>query len=148
MAYTQATAADLKALLTKFATVADATVEIWLERARRSVDDSWAEDDRAHGEILLAGHYLTLEGLGTGAEAELAKAGLSGMQTVRSGKLSFTKGGAMADAAAGSLESTSYGQQYLALLRQNRGGARVTPSGTIPDDQLYRGPFYFGGSSN
>lgn len=148
MAYTQATATDLKDLLPKFSAVADATVEIWLTRARRSVDDSWTADDRAHGEILLAAHYLTLEGYGTGAEAEIAAAGLAGMQSVRSGKLQFTKGASGADAAQGTLESTSYGQRWLELLRQNRGGARVTPSGTIPDDQLYRGPFYYGGSAN
>lgn len=147
MPYAPATATDLKALLTKFAAVADAAIEPWLTRARRSVDDSWSEDDRAHAEILLAAHYLTLEGFGSGAEAELAAAGLSGMQSVRSGKLQFTKAPREAGQSQSSLLSTSYGQQFHELLMQNRGGARVTPTGTIPDQQLYDGPIYYRGSN-
>lgn len=148
MAYTQATAADLKARFVRFAQVADATVETWLTTARRSVDDSWAEDDRAYGEMLLAAHYLTQEGLGTGTEAQLAADGLGGMKSVKSGQFSFTKSDAQANEAAGSLASTTYGQRFLELLKQNRAGSRVTASGTIPSAPLYPAPGgYFWGES-
>lgn len=139
MAYTQADAATLKATFPKFAAVDDAVIETWLTQARRSVDDSWAEDDRAMGEMLLAAHYLTLEGFGTGAEAEIASGGLAGMKSVKSGNFSFTKDDASSGAAAGSFESTNYGQRWLQLLKQNKAGARVTPSGTIPSAPLYQG---------
>ncbi len=142
-----ADAAALKAAFPKFAAVADPTIEFWLTRARRAVDDSWCEDDRQMGEMLLAAHYLTLEGFGTGAEAQLAAEGMAGMQQIRSGQLALQKSGAMADAAAGSLDSTSYGQRYLELLRQNRGGPRVAPTGALPDALLYE-PIYYVGSSS
>ena len=147
MPYTPATAADLKAQLTRFAEVADATIEAWLTRARRTVDDSWCEDDRAFGEILLAAHYLTLEGFGTGAEAQLAAEGMAGMQAIRSGQLSLQKAEPMANAKAGTFESTSYGQRWLELLQQNRGGPRVAPTGSLPDALLFE-PIYFAGSSH
>jgi hypothetical protein len=146
MPYTQATAADLKAQFARFADVADATIELWLTRARRMVDDGWCEDDRAFGEMLLGAHYLTLEGLGTGTEAQLAADGLAGMQSIKSGQLSLTRGGAGADQAAGQLGSTSYGQRFLELLAQNTRGPRVAPTGALPDAPLYD-PLYYVGAS-
>lgn len=138
MAYTQATAASLKAAFTKFTAVADETVEFWLTRARRSVDASWTEDDRAMGEMLLACHYMTLEGLGAGTEAQIAAEGLGDFTSVKSGQFSFTrKDGGEGSADAGSLGSTSYGRQWLTLCRVNRGGARITPTGSVPDSSLY-----------
>lgn len=138
MAYTQATAADLKAAFTKFSAVADETVEFWLTRARRSVDSSWTEDDRAMGEMLLACHLMTLEGLGAGTEAQIAAEGLGDFTSVKSGQFSFTrKDGGEGSASAGELGSTTYGRQWLTLARANRGGARLTPTGTVPTSPLY-----------
>lgn len=138
MAYTQATAADLKAAFTKFSAVADETVEFWLTRARRSVDDSWTEDDRAMGEMLLACHYMTLEGLGSGTEAQIAAEGLGDFTSVKSGQFSFTrKDGADSSTAAGTISSTTYGRQWLSLAQANRGGARITPTGSVPNSSLY-----------
>lgn len=133
------TAAELKAAFSRFADVGDPTVEFWLARARRSVDTSWTADDYGMGQMLLAAHYLTLEGYGTGAEAEIAGGGLAGMKSVKSGNFSFTKDEAGSSVAAGSFDSTSYGTRWLELLKQNKAGARVMPSGTLPDIPLYQG---------
>ena len=137
MSYTQATAADVQGTFPRFAAVADATIETWLTQARRSVDASWTEDDRALGEMLLAAHYMTLEGLGTGTEAEIAAAGLGDFKSVRSGQFSFTRGEGGDMAAAGTLASTSYGRRWKELAKINRGGPRVSGTGTVPDAPLY-----------
>ena len=135
--YVPATVANLKGAFPKFAAVADWTVEFWLGRARRNVDASWCEDDRAYAESLLAAHHLTLQGFGTGTEAQLAADGLTGMQSIKSGQLALTVGDAMASAKPGSLEATSYGQQFLALQAQNLMGPRVAPTGALSYQPLY-----------
>ncbi len=147
MAYTDATAASLKATFPRFAAVADATVDAWLDRARRSVDQSWTEGDYTYAQELLAAHYMTLEGLGTGTESELNAQGLGDFKSVRSGSFSFTRGDSADSSATGALGSTAYGRQWYALARANRGGPRTTPTGTIPDSQLYPDtPFIASGS--
>lgn len=149
MPYTQATAADLKTQLTRFAEVDDTTVEFWLTRARRGVDDSWCEDDRAFGEVLLAAHYMTQEGLGAGAEAQLAADCLAGIKSIRSGQLSIDRGtGGLADETAGTIGSTTYGQRFLALqMQQGIGSPLVAPTGSLPDALLYEPLYYVGTSS-
>jgi hypothetical protein len=133
MAYTDPTAAELKVRFPRFADVADETIEVHLEEARRSVDTSWTEGDYAMGQMLRAAHTMTLEGLGTGTEAELAGQGISDFESVRSGSFSFTRAKGSESAASGTIGSTSYGRRWLALAQANRGGPSVTPSGTLPE---------------
>jgi hypothetical protein len=134
MAYTEATPADLKAAFPRFAPVADETVTFWLTRARRQVDTSWTEDDYAMGQMLLAAHLMTLQGLGTGAEAEAGANGTGDYRSIRSGAITLERFDRAAGGAQGELGSTSYGRQWLALAHANRGGARVTATGTLPYD--------------
>lgn len=137
MAYTDATAADLKAAFPRFDAVADETVEFWLEQARRSVDTSWTEGDYAMGQMLLAAHYMTLEGYGTGGEAEAAASGSAEFKTIRSGALTLERFDHGAASAQGAIGSTSYGRRWKALAKVNRGGARTTPTGALPDQQAW-----------
>lgn len=132
MAYTDATASDLKAAFPKFAAVEDATVEFWLGRARRSVDQTWTEGDYGMGQMLLAAHYMTLEGLGTGTEAMIAGKGLGDFKSVRSGSFSLDRGDNATAASPGSLGSTNYGRRFIELATLNVGGPRVTGTGTVP----------------
>lgn len=130
---TPATPADVRATLPAFAAVGDAVIQTWLDRAARVVDGSWAEADQVHAQILLAAHLMTLNGVGTGAEAEMAASGALGFKSMRSGSLSLDRGDAGAgDAAMGEYGSTAYGRQFYPLLRANRGGPRVTASGCAP----------------
>lgn len=133
MAYTDPSADDLQAAFPRFADVADETVEFWLERARRSVDESWTEGDYAYAQMLLAAHLMLLEGLGRGAEATAAANGMSEFKTIRDGTITlerFDKGAS--GGASGELGSTSYGRQWLALAKVNRGGPRVMATGALP----------------
>lgn len=135
MAYTAPTAAELKAAFPAFDAVADETVEFWIVRANRSVDTSWTEGDYAFAIMLLACHLMTGAGLGTGTDAEIAAAGLSGVSRLKSGTLdvSFAGDGANSGDASG-YGGTAYGRQFAALLKQNRGGPRVIASERLTDD--------------
>jgi hypothetical protein len=124
--------AALIAAFPRFADVPPASIEFWLTRAARAVDDSWAEDDRDIGQMLLAAHYLTLQGLGTGAEAEAGANGTGDYRSIRSGAITLERFDRAKNGAQGELASTSYGRQWLALARANRGGPRVTATGTLP----------------
>jgi hypothetical protein len=122
---TPATPELLKETFPAFAAVANATVQYWLDRAARIVTDAWAEADQQHAHMLLAAHYLTSNGFGTGAEAEVAAQGMSGFKSMRSGSLSLDRGDTSGVAAMGEYGSTSYGRQFWPILQANRGGVRV-----------------------
>lgn len=114
-----------------FAAVPTTTVQAWLTDAERFVTTAWAEGDYAAGLMSLAAHNLALAGLGTdsAALAELP----AGISRFKSGTLDV----ALTDAAAnarlgGGLDATRYGQEYLTLLRRNRGGPLVQDTGALP----------------
>lgn len=139
MPYTAPSADDLKAAFSAFAAVEDATIEFWIERAGRLVDTSWTEGDYQMGQMLLAAHYMVINGLGTGAEAAAAAAGASGFKRMKSGSLDLERFESASGGSAEGFSSTSYGQQFLALLRVNKGGPRVTATGTVPAYPFRRG---------
>lgn len=127
MAFTDPSAADLKLAFPAFAAVDDNTIVYWLDRAARVVDHDWPEDDGPHARMLLTAHHLVLQGLGTGAEAEVFASGAAGFTRLKSGELWLER-----EAGKGGYGDTSYGRQFEALLRAVRGGPRVTGTGTLP----------------
>jgi hypothetical protein len=128
MAFTAPSATDLKAAFPAFAAVDDNTIAYWLDRAARTVDQGWPEDDGPHAQMLLAAHLMVQQGLGTGAEAEAYAAGAGGFKRLKSGALEIER----SDAKGGDLASTSYGAQFAALQRAIVGGPRVTGTGALP----------------
>lgn len=121
MSYTAATPANLKAKFTVFSAVADADLQSALDDAALMVDDTWAsEDDFQLGQMLLAAHYLTLNGLGTSNESQFA-----GFKRLKIGSLELERATTSDQEAAGNLGSTMFGQRFKALLRQNRPGPLV-----------------------
>jgi hypothetical protein len=69
---------------------------------------------------------MTLDGLGTGTEAQLAQSGMLGFQSITSGRLSVSRA---ADGSSGSgsahgstLDQTQYGKRYREVLYRNNGG--------------------------
>jgi hypothetical protein len=132
MAFTDPIPADLKAAFPAFAAVDDSTITYWLDRAARTVDQGWPEDDGPHARMLLAAHLMVQQGLGTGAEAEAYAAGAGGFKRLKSGALEIERGD-----AGGDLASTSYGAQFAALQRSIVAGPRVTGTGFLPDSVGY-----------
>lgn len=124
MAYVAPTPADLKAMLPAFVAVPDATIQIYLDRAARMVDESWLDGDFATARILLAAHYMVSNGI-TGTD-EMAGYAAAGLSRLKSGTLDVS----FKDDASGGVDygvwgSTSYGRQFWLLLKQNKGGPRV-----------------------
>ena len=123
--------ADIAAFLAafpSFAGVSDATLDFWLGRAQGAIDSSWSEHDKDFAGYLLAAHYLTLNGLGTGAEAELAANGVTGMTRLKSGAFEISLANVESKGAYG---GTSYGLQFQELLHRNKGGPIVTGGGVF-----------------
>lgn len=133
--YTKPLPQHLIARYPAFAAVPTATIQYWLTDAERFVDDSWTEGDYAAGLMAMAAHNMALAGLGTEAAALSGVPG--GITKIKSGALdiSFSESAA-ADRQTGALGSTRYGADYAMLRRRNKGGPRVTATGTVPTGYL------------
>lgn len=120
MAYTVPTAADLEARFPEFASVDDAIVTAAITEAGLQVDQSWSEADYTLALMLLAAHTLTLEGRGTGTQAQLAAVG--DFSRIKSGDLEVQraqKTGAGGFSANDVLASTNYGARFLEIRARN-----------------------------
>lgn len=126
--YTPPTSANLLALYPEFAQVRPSLIDYYLQRAARSVDESWTEGDFGYGRMTLAAHLMTLAGQGTSAEALSVANGSGQFRSMAIGTLRLERFDAARDTSK--LSSTRYGTEYARLLRLNRGGARVT--GSVP----------------
>ena len=121
MPYTVPAPADLTARFPAFAAVPPATLAAAIAEAQARVDTSWLPSDYPVAIMLLAAHNLTLDGLGTGAEAAAAAAGALGYSSLRSGGLSLDRARPPRGAAEPSvLAETTYGRRFLALLKVNQ----------------------------
>lgn len=125
MAYTPATASDLRTRFPAFAAVPDGTVDYWLTDARLIVTEAWSEIDRAPAEMALAAHNLALNGYGAagGAVGDLAAMGVTSFKSA-SMSVNFAEG-VISASAAGGYSATKYGQAFAVYLRRNTGGPRL-----------------------
>jgi hypothetical protein len=135
--YMKPSCGHLTARYPAFASVAASTIGYWLTDGERYVTNAWTEGDYAAGLMALAAHNMALAGLGTDAAATADIP--SGVSSFKSGSLSvnFTEAAANAR-ATGDYSATRYGQEYYALLRRNRSGPIVAPTG-VPPDGVYPG---------
>lgn len=124
MAYVIPTPAQLKAMYTAFAAVPDATVQLYIDQAARSVDTSWTETDYADGIMLLACHNMvTMGGLGTGADAQVAAQGMDSFSTIRSGQLTLQRAATSQsgdNTNYGAWGASRYGRQFYWLARRDK----------------------------
>jgi len=129
MAYEAPTPADLRAYYPAFGSVSDGTLQVYLDRAGSTdVDQTWREADYQPAIIAAAAHRAVRAGaLGTDTVAGMAAAGLTDFKS-GSFEVRFAPDAAKASVAGG-WESTAYGQDYLALLRANKGGMRLAGGG-------------------
>jgi hypothetical protein len=121
-----------------FKSVDDETIAYWLIDAERIVDnpDEWGRDYEP-ALFALAAHGMASNGALTGDD-DIP----TGVTSLRSGNLSITRTAESAsEGYAGDYTGTKYGRQFLVLLRQNKGGMRVTGTGLAP----YEGFGYLSG---
>lgn len=140
MAYTLPTPTELKEHWPAFAAVSDTIVQYNIDRAARSVDDTWTEGDYTVAVELLACHYMTLAGLGTGTEAEINANGMSGFSMIRSGQLTLQRAatsGADGGDVPGQWGGSAYGRQFWYLMRQNKPAVAVTDGTAYPFPGAY-----------
>jgi hypothetical protein len=133
MPYTEPTAADLKARYPAFAAVDDATIDYWLTDAHRYVDQTWTEGDYAPALIAAAAHNMTRAGVVGIVGSDVSGFAAAGVTSFKSGtfQAQFSEEAIKAQVAGG-WESTTYGQEYLALLRRNVSSMGVTAPGVVP----------------
>ena len=128
MAYILPTAATFKARFPEFQPVSDALVQLVLAEAVDQVGETWLERDRARAQMLLTAHNLTIEGEPDRTASGLASAGTGLVKSVSVGDVR-TEFAAPAASSGGSVASgygmTTYGQQFLALMRLNFAGPMV-----------------------
>ena len=110
-----------------FATVDNETVATYLADATADVGDWGDLTDRAT--YLLAAHMMTLNGIGSGTEAEMANNGATGMTRLKSGAFEVAFSGAVNTKSAYMV--TRFGSQFYELLRRVKAGPIVTDSGVV-----------------
>lgn len=147
MAYDLPTPTLLKQRYPAFASVDDGTIQYWLTDAERFADTSWIEADYAPALIAVAAHNMLKAGVAGIANSDTTSMAAAGLTDFQSGgfRVRFSDDAVKA-AQAGGFASTTYGQEYAALLRKNKGGPRVTPMEPVaccaPYD-LRNGTYYF-----
>lgn len=134
MAYTPPDKPTFIGIFPPFAAVTDEAYAFWSARAGRIVDPMQAclGEDADLAAMLITAHLLTLQGIGTGAEAEMAAQGASGFSRIKSGTIELERGDNSSEAASmGEYGRTSYGQQVYPMLKACLAGPRVTGTGSL-----------------
>jgi hypothetical protein len=134
--YVKPAPSHLVARYPAFADVSPDTIQIWLTDAERLVDTSWIEADYPVALMALAAHNMALAGLGATTSSSVLPAGAT---SLRSGSFAVTIAEEVAKAQAGfGYDATRYGVEFAVMLRRNKGGPRVTATGTIPTSPYRR----------
>lgn len=141
MAYAPPNKATFIAVFPSFGAVEDEAYAFWSARAGRVVGRLQAclADDADLAAMLITAHLLTLQGVGTGAEAEMAAQGASGFRSIKSGTISLERADNTSAASMGEYGATSYGQQVWPMLKACVGGPRVTGTGSLCGGYGYNG---------
>jgi len=141
MAYSAPAKADFIDVFPAFSAVTDGQYEFWSAQAVLITEPIegclGARMDLAT--MLLTAHYLTIQGIGTGAEAEMAAQGASGFRRLKSGTLEIERGDSSSSASMGEYGQTAYGRQVWPMLKTCAGGPRVTGTGALPDGCGFNG---------
>lgn len=113
MTVTVPTAAAVKMRFAQFASQTDTAIEFAIEEAALHVDDSWPADRASLAIMYLAGHYLMVD---------ISRAQSGTGQVIRSESMdgmSITYDNSAVRPDPSDYTTTSYGQRYLALVRDN-----------------------------
>lgn len=135
MAYAAPAKTTFVAVFPAFSAVTDDQYAFWSGQAALIVDPiAGCLDARADlACMLISAHYLTLAGIGTGAESETAAQGMTGFKRIKSGTLELERGeSSTSTESMGDWGATSYGQRVFPMLQVCLGGPRVTGTGSLP----------------
>lgn len=133
MPYTAPTLATFTELFPAFTAVTQEQYDFWSAQAAlvtEPIEDCLA-DRMDLATMLATAHYLTQQGLGTGAESEMAAQGMGGFTRIKSGSLELQRGEG-SGGSAGKWASTSYGARFVELAGGCVSGPGVARTGTLP----------------
>src|SRR5690606_13559406 len=82
--------------------------------------------------MLVTAHYLTEQGIGTGAESEMAAQGMGAFKRIKSGTIDLERADRAESSDAGTWGATSYGARAWPMLKACIAGPRVTATGSPP----------------
>lgn len=122
MAYQQPTPETFKARYPEFTPVSDNLIQLVLNDAFADVGETWLERDRARAQMLLAAHILTMEGEPGRTTTGQGSAGTGFVKRRKVGDVETefaTPGASSGGGAASGYASTTYGQEFLLLMRKN-----------------------------
>lgn len=133
MAYTPPDKATFIAVFPPFAAVSDEAYTFWSARAGRIIDplQGCLSADAELAAMLITAHLLTQQGIGTGAEGQMAAEGASGFKRIKSGSIDLERADSAGSSDKGEWGTTSYGVQVYPMLKACTGGPRVTGTGCI-----------------
>jgi hypothetical protein len=122
MAYVQPTPTTFKARYPEFVPVSDALIGLVLTESFAAVGDTWLERDRARAQMLWTAHTLTMEGEPGRTTTGNSSAGTGVIKRRKVGDVEVefaTPGSSSGGSIGNGFASTTYGQQFLALMRLN-----------------------------
>lgn len=122
MAYVTPTPATFRTRYPEFAPVSDALIQLMIDDAVADVGDTWVEKDRARAQMLLVAHWLTIEGEPERTATGQGAAGTGPIKRDKVGDVETefaTFGSGSQTVGSGTYMQTSYGQEFLALMRRN-----------------------------
>jgi hypothetical protein len=134
MAYTAPTLETFTGVFPAFAAVTEDQYTFWSAQAVLVTEplQDCLGDRMDLATMLATAHYLVEQGIGAGAESEMAAQGMGGFKSIRSGSIALDRGDAKAVESAGSWGSSSYGLRLWPMLRACVAGPRVTATGALP----------------
>jgi hypothetical protein len=133
MPYTAPTKDTFTGLFPAFSAVSDAQYDFWSAQAVLVTEpiEACLGDRMDLATMLATAHYLTEQGIGTGAESQMAAEGMGGFKSIKSGSLSLDRGDSSGSSSSETWGTSSYGTRLYPMLKACFGGPRVTGTGTI-----------------
>lgn len=131
MAWTAPTTTELKARFPRFEAGTEPQLQGAIDEALLITGPNWPDAERTLGTMLYAAHVLTLDGVGTGTEAQLNAEGVGDFQSIKLGSLSLSRFSKDASSSRGSavlddLMKSTFGQRFYALAARFAGGPITT----------------------
>ncbi|WP_082519831.1 DUF4054 domain-containing protein [Rhizobium sp. Root1220] len=115
-------AQTFKARYPEFASVSSTLINMVLADAVDMVGESWYQRDRLKAQLLWTAHTLTMEGEPGRSSTGQGTAGTGVVKRRKVGDVETefaTPGGSSGGGSASGYASTTYGQQFMALMRRN-----------------------------
>lgn len=136
MAFVEPTPPSLRARFPIFTGVADEVIQEAIDEAGRRVDQTWPEGDYTLAKMLYAAHVMTMDGLGSGQEAQGILSDGFNVKRKKANLSEIEYAGSVSTGAAvtsgSTLGLTTFGIRFMEMQRRNFGGPVVSGGGGFP----------------